>query len=186
MIHTIVSSPVISGILEPSITFETVLEPNIVRLVPTIPNIIANNETLVFNNRLLSPTIGITPMTVSYPDLNKDVNIQHKVLNNLWLKLLKIWSYDFIKIWSYVTGTKGSYKLVDDTKDADESNQQIELKHKIKWFFNTIYTKKDFLNTIFKYKTYTKLDIWNIDNDTYYLKKFIYHQIRRRIQSYYK
>ena len=186
MIHTIINPSLVPIIVEPTITLETTIEPNIVSLVPNISNLISNNESIFLNNRLFNPIIGISPMTVSYPDLNKDVNIQHKVLNNLWLKLLRIWSYDFIKIFSYVIGSKGSYKLVDDIKDADEANQQIELNHKIKWFFNTIYTKKDFLNTIFKYKKYTNLDLWNIDNDTYYLKKFIYHQIRRRIQSYYK
>ena len=158
-----------------------ILNSNIVDLVPRIGNII-----LPYDYKMYHPYTYKSPAVISYPDLNEDEEILSKIMYNLWNKLIKLWIYDYLKIINYVTGSKGNYRLVDNIQDANSENQNIELENKIRWFFNNIYTKRSFFKSIIKYKKYMNIDIWDIDKEPKYLKKFLIYEMKKRILRYYK
>jgi hypothetical protein len=138
---------------------------------PLLPNVITNT--------LLLPTLQ---QQIKYPDLNSDIMVQKNITNKIWRKLKGTWIYNYTKLFKFIKGSKGNYKLVDSLKEAEHNQYgSQEIENKIDWFLSNIYTKSNLLGTLEKFRANTNLDLWKVDEDEDLLKDFIYHQIKRKL-----
>jgi hypothetical protein len=172
----LLSSPIIS--LSPII--DAVYEP--VSLLPLPSQILVSDRQILYDPfrtfDLFFPTVPAFYVTT--PDLNTDLKLQKKVLNNIWSKLENGWILDYTKIFKYIVGSKGNYKLVSSLSEAENNKFSSEnMEDKAKWFLSNIYTRSNLVNTIDKFRKKTGVDLWNVDNDEDMFKAFVYHQIKR-------
>jgi len=129
---------------------------------------------------LYFPTVPV--YYVDQPDLNTDVNVQKKVFNKLWTKLEEKWIFEFVKIFKFISGSKGNYKLVSSLVESENNKiHSEELEEKAEWFLSHIYTRSDLASTVEKYRRKMNIDIWNVEEDREHFKAFIYHQMKRML-----
>jgi hypothetical protein len=177
----VVKTPTISLTPVPQL-ITTVVEP--VSMVPVVNNILLDPLNIYYDPFRTFGTYmpGSLAYYVSYPDLNTDVDMQRKMLNKIWNKLESKWIFEFTKVFKYITGSKGDYKLVTSLKDY-ESNpiNTAEYEDKAEWYLSNIFKKAHLAGVIEKYRKNTSLDWWNVDKNMDHLKAFIYHQMKRRL-----
>ena len=126
-----------------------------------------------FNQPLYSPR---------YPDLNTDINLQKKITNSVWTNLSNEWILSYKKLLKYVLGSPGSYRIATNPRDVvinDIDNEN--LKSRADWLLKNYYKKSDLINTIEKFRSKLEINLWDVDTDSKLLKKFINHQIMRKI-----
>ena len=176
-----VKTPTISLTPVPAL-MPTVIEP--VSMVPVIADILMNPTNIYYDPfRTYGAYFpGSMAYYVSYPDLNSDVDMQRKVLNKIWNKLESKWIFEFTKVFKYITGSNGDYKLVSSLKEV-ESNpiNTAEYEDKAEWYLSNIFKKSHLASVIEKYRKNTGLDWWNVDSDMDHFKAFVYHQMKRRL-----
>ena len=173
----LIESPIIS--LNP---VSTIIDP--VVMLPVASQILMDPATIYYDPfrtfNMYMP--GSLAYYVNYPDLNTDVNMQRKVLNKIWNNLENKWIFDFIKVFKYVTGSVGSYKLVSSFSEAENNKLHSEnMEEKAEWILKHFYTKSNLISTIEKFRNKANLDWWSVDNDQDRLKQFIYHQMKRKL-----
>jgi len=169
------TAPIIS--LTPTIT-----NINTVSLIPTSaeiminPNVVFYDPNLTFNS--IFPNYAYY---VEYPDLNTDINLQKKILSELWNKLESKWIYDYPKVFKFVIGNKGEYRLAKSASEAETNTiKNNEMDDKIEWIFNNFYKKSDLISTIDKFRKNLKINLWDLNDYKDQLKSFIYHQMKRK------
>ena len=163
-------SPIVTSIYDP------------VSLLPLPSQIIFSEDRILYDPFRTFTTFfpRIPAYYVDVPDLNTDLKLQKKILNKIWNKLENEWILNFTKIFKYITGSKGSYKLVSSLNDAENNKVGTEnMEDKANWFLTHIYTRSNLVNTIDKFRKKTGINLWEVDNDEDMLKAFIYHQIIR-------
>jgi len=163
-------SPIVSAVYEP------------VSLIPLSTRILIDDTQILYDPfrtfNILFPRIPA--FYVNTPDLNNDLKLQKKVFNNIWEKLENKWILEYLKIYQYITGTKGSFKLVSSLSDAENNKFSSDnMEDKAHWFLSNIFTRNNLVNAIDKFRKKTGLDLWEVDKDEDMLKAFIYHQIKR-------
>jgi len=173
----IINSPIVS--LSP--LYDSVYEP--VSLMPLVSDIILENRIVFDPYKTVSSLLPFTPLYyMEYPDLNTDMKLQKKVYNKYWEKLESKWIYDYVKIFKYITGSKGNYKLVSSLSEAENNKASTtDMEGKAEWFLSHVYTRSNLANTVEKYRRKAKVDLWEIENDKETFKAFIYHQIKRML-----
>jgi hypothetical protein len=176
----IVNSPLISLTPVPPVmtTFDPVAMIPIAASIAMNPNLIHYDPFKTYE--LFMP--GSMAYYVSYPDLNTDVNMQRKVLDKIWNKLESKWMIEYIKVFKYITGKKGDYKLVKSLREYEENPMNAtEAEDKAEWFLKNVFKRSHLAGVIEKYRKRTGLDWWNVDQDLSELKAFVYHQMKRRL-----
>ena len=177
----VVKTPTISLTPMPSLV-TTVIEP--VSLVPVVADILINPTKIFYDPFRTFGTYmpGSMAYYVSYPDLNSDVDIQKKVLIKIWNKLESKWIFEFTKVFKYISGTNGDYKLVSSLKEMESNPLNTnEYENKAEWYLSNVFKKAHLASVIEKYRKNTGLDWWNVEEDMDNLKAFIYHQMKRRL-----
>jgi len=122
---------------------------------------------------------------VNYQDLNTDLKLQKKVLNNLWDKLSEKWIFTYDKVFKFIRSSAGSYKLVSSVDEAENNNDTKDLKGKAEWILSNLYKKSNLASTIEKFRSKTGLNWWNVEASAEKLCAFVYHQMRRMILNNY-
>jgi len=172
----IIDSPFIS--LSPFIN--SLYEP--VSLFPFPSQIIIDDRPVLYDPFRTFTTFfpTIPAVYVNTPDLNNDLKLQKKIVNKLWNKLETEWILDYTKIFKYIVGSKGSYKLVSSLSESENNKVGSEnMEDKARWFLTNVYTKSNLVNTIDKFRKKTGVDLWDVDSDEDMFKAFVYHQIKR-------
>lgn len=172
------NQPIVS--LNPVVT--STFTTNTVSLVPTIAQIMVNPNTIFYDPTFSYNTVFPNQAYyVEYPDLNTDINLQKKVFNELWNKLESKWIYDFTKVFKFVVGTKGNYRLAKSASEAENNTiNNEEIYDKIDWILCNFYKKSDLIKTIDKFRNNLKINLWDIKDYHDEFKSFVYHQMKRK------
>lgn len=157
-----------------------------VSLVPLQQQILMNPTTIYYDPyRTFDYLLPNIAYYTSYPDLNTDTNIQARVAKKIWKLLANEWIFEYLKIFRYVKGKKGSYSFVDSVEEANENTSTGDEEDKAEWLLLTFYKKSNLMTTVDKYRIRAGINWWDVDNDDNIdrLKDFIYNQIRRKIME---
>lgn len=159
-----------------------------VSLVPITAKIYNEPNTIFYDPfktiDIVTPNYGYY---FSYPDLNTDVNVQRKILMNVWDKLESDWIFNYIKVFNYIkkSGSSSSYRLVDSLEEGEIKASTVDLEAKADWLLSKYYKKSDLASTIEKFRSKANLNWWDVNTNANIdrLKDFIYNQIRRKIMK---
>ena len=174
----IFNSPIFS--LSP--IYGTIYEP--ASILPITTQVILNNDKIIYDPfRTFNTLLPYAPSYyLTYPDLNTDIKLQKKVFNSIWNKLEDKWIYEYVKIFKYITGSKGSYKLVSSLTEAENNKfSSSDVEDKAEWFLSNVYKRSNLANTVEKYRKRSNINLWDVEKDEDTLKAFIYHQIKRQL-----
>lgn len=119
---------------------------------------------------------------VNTQDVNQDLNLQKKVIKYIWNKLSSKWILNYIKVFKFIKGSKGSFKFVDSIDEAENNKlNNADLEEKAIWLFDTFYKRSNLASTIEKFRNRMEINWWDIEDYKEELNAFIYHQMRRMI-----
>lgn len=184
----IVLSPVISPVqqfkpIAPIISLTpTFLDVNpFVSLIPIADRINMDPNTIFYDPyRTYDIAFPNNGYYFSYPDMNTDVKVQRKVLDNVWKKLKNSWILNYLKVFAHIKKSGSEYEIVSHDKNITD-----DIEGKVDWLLNNFYKKSDLANTIEKFRKRANINWWDVDNDDNIddLKEYIYNQIRRKIAN---
>lgn len=133
---------------------------------------------LVDINTMFQPTI------YSFPDLNDDNQVQKKFTLYFWYKLKNHWIKSYKKLFKYIRGSKGDYKLVRDMADVGKITPKgaFETDLIIHYILNEVYKKSDLARSLDKFRIQMNINWWELKYYKHTLKKFIYYQMKKKMQ----
>lgn len=172
-------SPIIS--LSPTVI---ATKDNLVSLIPVSTRIYTEPDVIFYDPfKTFEVVVPNYAYYFSYPDLNTDVSVQRKVLEDVWYHLENEWIYGYLKVFNYIKKSGSSYKLIDSLREIEKKVSSGDMEDKAEWLLHSYYRKSDLGGTIEKFRKRSNLNWWEVNNkdNINILKEFIYNQIRRKM-----
>ena len=172
--------------------------------IPTISNLTVNPNIDLFDDNVQStikknyvgPVI-VTPSLYNHPntyllneyistlpDLNRDNELQKKFTIYFWKKLRDEWMHDYIKLFKYIVGKKGNYRVVSNETEfrKNKSFDSLNKEDIINYILSEIYTKSMLATSLDKFRTKMNINWWDLRYFKKTLKNFLYYQIKKQIK----
>lgn len=124
-----------------------------------------------------------TPLINNYPDLNSDNQIHKRFTLYFWYRLQSSWIYKYKKLYKYIKGSNGDYRITSDPTVTSRTELEIELI--ADFILNEIYRKSDLAKSLEKFRLQMNINWWDLKYYTYTIKKFIYYQIKKKLVTQY-
>lgn len=127
--------------------------------------------------------VPLYPSVVSYPNVNSNNNLQSKVTEYFFDKILKNWlRFHYLELYQLIKISNNKAELISKLSDLNVTKSESENGLKYEFIVDNYLTMNDVRDLLTKFVKLNNINWWDLKKHSEKIRKFIQHKVTKYIK----